>query len=94
MWTFLNQKTLIDNFKKVKNNNKMIKGNEKNAVDIQSTGLKKKYVNPQIRALLIEMEEGVASGSASPASMGGRDGSASPGILDQSFEEKNYDFEF
>ncbi|MGE8290560.1 MAG: hypothetical protein ACN6ON_02740 [Sphingobacterium sp.] len=67
----------------------MIKKNEKNSVERQSAGLKKRYESPQIKTLFIEMEEGVASGSASPTSIGG-----SPGIIDPEFEEKNYDLDF
>ncbi|MEN5054014.1 hypothetical protein [Sphingobacterium kitahiroshimense] len=65
----------------------MTKENENNKLDFQATKVKDKYIQPQIKMVMIEMEQGIAAGSAAPASIG-------PEIMDQSSEEKNYDFEF
>lgn len=65
----------------------MTRENEINILNIQFVKLKDKYIQPQIKIFRIEMEEGIAAGSVSPTS-------SSPEIMDQSFEEKKYDFEF
>lgn len=53
---------------------------------------KKKYTAPKVEVCVIKLEEGIANGSR--VSVGGSNGAAQPDIIEQPFEEINYDIEF
>lgn len=61
---------------------------------LQPERKKKEYHKPEIETFEIFLEGGIAATSITTVSVGGPNGNSRPDIVDQPFEDKNFDFEF